>query len=109
MGKPDILDVIVPDNIEDELTSIDHGSIASGLDLFLKNIVQIVDTSDAELILLEITEEVLPVEYDGKIKQSYGAYDRKPDWEKVEAVLTGFTRKIEQRTKKEQLAMSPAV
>ena len=51
----------------------------------------------------------LEVEYDGKIKQSYGAYDRKPDWEKVEAVLTGFTRKIEQRTKKEQLAMSPAV
>lgn len=51
----------------------------------------------------------LEVEYDGKIKQSYGAYDRKPDWEKVEAVLTGFTRKIEQRTKKEQLVMSPAV
>lgn len=51
----------------------------------------------------------LEVEYDGKIRQSYGAYDRKPDWEKIEPVLTGFTRKIAQRTKKEQLAMSPAV
>lgn len=51
----------------------------------------------------------LEVEYDGKIRQSYGAYDRKPDWEKIEPVLTGFTRKIAQRTKKEQLDMSPAV
>lgn len=44
----------------------------------------------------------LEVEYDGEIRQSYGAFDRKPDWEKVEPVLAGFTRKISQRLEKEQ-------
>ena len=43
----------------------------------------------------------LEVDYDGNVKQSYGAYDRKPDWEQVEPVLMGFTRKIGQRTEKE--------
>ena len=44
----------------------------------------------------------LEVEYDGKIRQSYGAFDRKPDWEKVEPVIAGLTRKISQRLEKEQ-------
>lgn len=43
----------------------------------------------------------LEVEYDGKILQSYGAYDRKPDWEKVEPVLGAFSRQIQKRTEKE--------
>lgn len=51
----------------------------------------------------------LEVNYDGKVLQSYGAYDRKPDWDKVEPVLTGFTRKIAQRTIKEQQAVGQAV
>lgn len=44
----------------------------------------------------------LEVEYDGKVRQSYGAYDRKPDWEKVEPVLMGFTRQIGKRLEREQ-------
>ena len=44
----------------------------------------------------------LEVEYDGKIRQSYGAFDRKPDWEKVEPVIAGLTRTISQRLEKEQ-------
>ena len=44
----------------------------------------------------------LEVEYDGKIRQSYGAYDRKPDWNKVEPVLIGFTRAIGKRTQRER-------
>lgn len=44
----------------------------------------------------------LEVEYDGKIRQSYGAYDRKPDWDKVEPVLIGFTRAIGKRTQRER-------
>ena len=38
----------------------------------------------------------------GKIRQSYGAYDRKPDWDKVEPVLMGFTRAIGKRTQRER-------
>ena len=44
----------------------------------------------------------LEVEYDGKIRQSYGAYDRKPDWPVVEPVLKSFTRQIGKRTEKEK-------
>ena len=44
----------------------------------------------------------LEVEYDGKVRQSYGAYDRKPDWDKVEPVLIGFTRAIGKRTQRER-------
>ena len=43
----------------------------------------------------------LEVEYDGKIRQSYGAYDRKPDWENVGPILKSFTRQIKKRTEKE--------
>lgn len=43
----------------------------------------------------------IEVDYDGNIRQSYGAYDRKPDWEKVEPVLKGFTSLIAKRAKKE--------
>ena len=43
----------------------------------------------------------LEVDYDGNVKQSYGAYDRKPDWEQVEPVLIGFTRQIGKRLEKE--------
>lgn len=44
----------------------------------------------------------LEVEYNGKIRQSYGAYDRKPDWPVVEPVLKSFTRQIRKRTEKEK-------
>lgn len=44
----------------------------------------------------------LEVEYDGKIRQSYGAYDRKPDWPVVEPILKSFTRQIRKRTEKEK-------
>ena len=40
--------------------------------------------------------------YDGKVLQSYGAYDRKPDWEKIEPILGAFTRQIQKRTEKEK-------
>lgn len=44
----------------------------------------------------------LEVEYDGKIRQSYGAYDRKPDWPTVAPILKSFTRQIGKRTEKEK-------
>lgn len=44
----------------------------------------------------------LEVMYDGKVLQSYGAYDRKPDWEKIEPILGAFTRQIQKRTEKEK-------
>ena len=43
----------------------------------------------------------LEVEYNGEIRQSYGAYDRKPDWESVGPILKSFTRQIKKRTEKE--------
>lgn len=43
----------------------------------------------------------IETDYDGNILQSYSAYDRKPDWEKVEPVLKGFTRLIAKRAEKE--------
>lgn len=54
----------------------------------------------------------LEVEFDGTIRQSYGAYDRKPDFDKVEPILESFTRKIRKRTKAgrkaESCAFAPA-
>ena len=50
---------------------------------------------------LETPYYTLEVEYDGKILQSYGAYDRKPDWKKIEPILESFSRQIQKRTEKE--------
>lgn len=44
----------------------------------------------------------LEVKYDGRILQSYGAYDRRPDAETVDEFLEHFTHEIQKRTKKEQ-------
>ena len=51
---------------------------------------------------LEKPYYTLEVKYDGKVLQSYGAYDRKPDWEKVEPVLAGFTRHMQKKVEKEK-------
>lgn len=48
---------------------------------------------------LESPYYTLEVKYDGEIIQSYGAYDRKPDYNKVKPVLESFTRKIRKRIK----------
>ena len=44
----------------------------------------------------------LEVEYDGNVKQAYGKFDRKPDWEQVSGVLEKFTRTVRKRTDKER-------
>lgn len=65
------------------------------------------DEGKTFILFLRRTEEpetpyyTLEVEYDGKIRQSYGAYDRKPDWENVEPILKAFSKKIQKRTEKE--------
>lgn len=46
----------------------------------------------------------LEVKHDGSIRQWYGAYDRKPDKEKIEKVLERFTKKIQRKEKKLQAA-----
>ncbi|MCQ2549893.1 MAG: PcfJ domain-containing protein, partial [Lachnospiraceae bacterium] len=46
----------------------------------------------------------LEVKHDGSIRQWYGAYDRKPDKEKIEKVLERFTKKIQSKEKKLQAA-----
>lgn len=48
----------------------------------------------------------LEVDYDGKVRQAYGAYDRKPDKEKVDRFLESFTRQIKKRTKREEAAQA---
>lgn len=42
----------------------------------------------------------LEVDYNGKVLQSYGAYDRKPNWKKVEPVLQGFTRHVQKKVER---------
>lgn len=65
------------------------------------------DEGKTFILFLRRTEEpetpyyTLEVEYGGKIRQSYGAYDRKPDWENVEPILKAFSKKIQKRTEKE--------
>lgn len=39
----------------------------------------------------------LEVEWNGKIKQWYGAYDRKPDKERIEKVLEVYGEEIQRR------------
>lgn len=51
----------------------------------------------------------LEVGYDGKVIQAYGAYDRKPDREKVDAFLAAFTKEIKKRTKREKAEERAAV
>ena len=44
----------------------------------------------------------LEVTWNGYVRQSYGAYDRKPDKEKIEDWLEHFTREIQKRTEREK-------
>ena len=44
----------------------------------------------------------LEVTWSGHVRQSYGAYDRKPDKEKIEDWLEHFTREIQKRTEREK-------
>ena len=44
----------------------------------------------------------LEVTWNGYVRQSYGAYDRKPDKEKIEDWLEHFTREIKKRTEREK-------
>ena len=44
----------------------------------------------------------LEVTWNGYVRQSYGAYDRKPDKEKIEDWLKHFTREIQKRTEREK-------
>ena len=50
----------------------------------------------------EVPYYTLEVEWDGKIRQWYGAYDRQPDKEEIQSILNQWTKKIEKRQLKEQ-------
>ena len=42
----------------------------------------------------------IETEPDGKIRQAYAAYDRKPDWETVEKILKVWTKEVKKRSEK---------
>lgn len=44
----------------------------------------------------------IEAQWDGRVLQAYGAYDRKLDWGKVEPLLAEWTKEIKKRSKKEQ-------
>ena len=44
----------------------------------------------------------LEVKWNGHVEQAYGAYDRKPDWSKVEKLLRSFTSEIKKRCQEEE-------
>lgn len=78
------------------------------------NYIKRMDSGETYILFLRHKENTdkpyytLEVTYAGKILQSYGAYDRKPDIEKVQPVLDGFSRKIAKRIQKAQMAATDA-
>lgn len=99
------LKIVVPRDAEDIKREgrLQHHCVGAS-DRYIKNM----NEGKTFILFLRTAENpetpyyTLEVEYDGKVLQSYGAYDRKPDWEKIEPVLTAFTRQIQKRTEKEK-------
>ncbi|MFQ8778307.1 MAG: PcfJ domain-containing protein [Roseburia sp.] len=50
----------------------------------------------------EVPYYTLEVEWNGKIRQWYGAYDRQPDKEEIQSILNQWTQEIEKRQMEEQ-------
>lgn len=44
----------------------------------------------------------LEVKWNGHVEQAYGAYDRRPDWSKVEKLLRSFSSEIKKRCQEEE-------
>lgn len=63
---------------------------------------------ESYILFLRIKENMkqpyytLEVDYTGKIRQAYAAYDRRPEWEEIEKLLKKYTKEIEKRTRKEE-------
>ena len=70
------------------------------------------DKGESYILFLRKKEEpkkpyyTLEVTWDGKIRQSYGEYDRKPDEGKINEWLRFFTRAIKKRTEREKAALA---
>ena len=77
-------------------------------DTYLKRM----DKGESYILFLRKKEEpkkpyyTLEVTWDGKIKQSYGAYDRRPDAKKIDEWLRYFTRAIKKRTERENAVLA---
>lgn len=67
------------------------------------------DDGKSYILFLRRAEEsetpyyTLEVDWDGKIIQAYGAYDRKPGWEDVKTALEKFTARVKKRANKETM------
>ena len=73
-------------------------------DIYMKRM----DEGESYILFLRRKEDLkapyytLEVNWDGTCRQSYAAYDRRPDAEKIDEWLRSFTRAIRKRTEKEQ-------
>ena len=98
------LTIMVPERASDIIREgrEQHHCVGAN-DTYLKRM----DKGDSYILFLRKKEDLkrpyytLEVTWDGHVRQSYGAYDRKPDEEKVNEWLRCFTRAIKRRTKKE--------
>lgn len=98
------LKILVPERASDIIREgrEQHHCVGAN-DTYMKRM----DKGESYILFLRKKEDLkkpyytLEVTWDGKVRQSYGAYDRKPDEEKVNEWLRCFARAIKRRTKKE--------
>ena len=98
------LKILVPERASDIIREgrEQHHCVGAN-DTYMKRM----DKGESYILFLRKKEDLkkpyytLEVTWDGKVRQSYGAYDRKPDEEKVNEWLRCFERAIKRRTKKE--------
>ena len=98
------LKILVPEKASDIIREgrEQHHCVGAN-DTYMKRM----DKGESYILFLRKKEDLkkpyytLEVTWDGKVRQSYGAYDRKPDEEKVNEWLRCFARAIKRRTKKE--------
>lgn len=99
------LQILVPEKASDIIREgrEQHHCVGAN-DNYLKKM----NTGESFIIFLRKKEDLkkpyytLEVAWDGRVIQSYGAYDRRPDAEKIDEWLRSFTRAIRKRTEKEQ-------
>lgn len=98
------LKILVPERASDIIREgrEQHHCVGAN-DIYMERMAK----GESYIIFLRKKEELekpyytLEVTWDGKVRQSYGAYDRKPDEEKINEWLRSFSRTIKRRTNKE--------
>lgn len=99
----DIFEVLVPKAAGEIVTEgrLQHHCVGTG-DRYIEKMSK----RETFIVFLRKKEDAktpfytIEAEPDGRIRQAYAAYDRKPEWETVEKILKEWTKEVKKRSKK---------